>query len=91
MVERGDSPINKDVRREACRDDVRREAYGASCGGARAAERVARRRFLLRAHTAERNTRPPSSGKPGSMLNTASEALMKPRYPQMPATPSLTG
>ena len=38
----------------------------------RAAQRVARFMSPVRAHTTERNTRPPSNGKPGIMLNSAS-------------------
>ena len=41
------------------------------------AMRVARSRLRLRAQTIDRNTRPPSSGKPGSMLKAAITPLMK--------------
>ena len=43
------------------------------------AMRVARNKLRLRAQTIERKTRPPSSGKPGSMLNAAMAPLISAR------------
>ena len=41
---------------------------------------VAQRRFPRAAHSAARNTRPPSSGNAGTMLNTASTMFSHARY-----------
>ena len=43
------------------------------------AMRVALRKLRVRFHTIERSTRPPSRGKPGRMLNTASRTLANAR------------
>src|SRR3989442_103933 len=42
------------------------------------ATRVAREKFLVMPHTIERKTRPPSSGKPGTRLKSASCKLIQP-------------
>jgi hypothetical protein len=44
------------------------------------AQRVALRMSPVKRQAAARKRRPPSSGKPGSRLKTASRTLMNPRY-----------
>ena len=48
--------------------------------------RVARSRLPVVFQMAERSSRPPSSGKPGTRLKTASSRLVQARYPSVPAS-----
>ncbi len=52
----------------------------------REAVRVARRRSPRQYHSTARRSRPPSRGKPGIRLNTASRALIIPMYQNTPRT-----
>ena len=56
-----------------------------------AAAMVPRLRLFVTPQTMDRNTRPPSSGKPGIRLNAPRSRLVKARYPRTAAAALLPG